>query len=254
MNSEISQRFYDEINALGGDFYNEAIRKKHPNGIKRLAHLVPEIAPDQAALAQLLAEFAVEHRNNDLTSGESLQAYQDYVNARGNKTKIKLLAKTAGLLIEQIEPQPGGDRKSNGGQPPLDNTRTYAARNAPNDPISWEACEYFLLTGNRMYSHEGEKRLAPIPEPIQNLMEQCFRGEVKRPKHTPLDLRNAAIVFAVRVTLEADIKATSGNPNACQIVGALIPMPDKTAMSDKTVRELWQMRSERPHRGTRLNR
>jgi hypothetical protein len=85
-------------------------------------------------------------------------------------------------------------------------------------------------------------------------MEQCFRGEVKRPKHTPLDLRNAAIVFAVRVTLEADIKATSGNPNACQIVGALIPTPDKTVMSDKTVRELWQMRSERPHRGTRLNR
>jgi len=219
MNSELSQRFLDEINALGGDFYNEAIRKKHPNGIKRLAHLVPEIAPDQAALAQLLAEFAVEHRKDEFTSGESLQAYQDYVNARGNKTKIKLLAK-----------------------------------NAPNDPISWEACEYFLLTGNRMYSHEGEKRLAPIPEPIQNLMEQCFRGEVKRPKHTPLDLRNAAIVFAVRVTLEADIKATSGNPNACQIVGALIPMPDKTAMSDKTVRELWQMRSERPHRGTRLNR
>ncbi len=219
MNSEMSQRFLDEINALGGDFYNEAIRKKHPNGIKRLAHLVPEIAPDQAALAQLLAEFAVEHRKDEFTSGESLKAYQDYVNARGNKTKIKLLAK-----------------------------------NAPNDPISWEACEYFLLTGNRMYSHEGEKRLAPIPEPIQNLMEQCFRGEVKRPKHTPLDLRNAAIVFAVRVTLEADIKATSGNPNACQIVGALIPMPDKTVMSDKTVRELWQMRSERPHRGTRLNR
>ena len=219
MNSELSQRFLDEINALGGDFYNEAIRKKHPNGIKRLAHLVPEIAPDQAALAQLLAEFAVEHRKDDFASGESLQAYQDYVNARGNKTKIKLLAK-----------------------------------NAPNDPISWEACEYFLLTGNRMYSHEGEKRLAPIPEPIQNLMERCFRGEVKRPKHTPLDLRNAAIVFAVRVTLEADIKATSGNPNACQIVSALIPMPNKTVMSDKTVRELWQMRSERPHRGTRLNR
>jgi len=219
MNSELSQRFLDEINALGGDFYNEAIRKKHPNGIKRLAHLVPEIAPDQAALAQLLAEFAVEHRKDDFASGESLQAYQDYVNARGNKTKIKLLTK-----------------------------------NAPNDPISWEACEYFLLTGNRMYSHEGEKRLAPIPEPIQNLMERCFRGEVKRPKHTPLDLRNAAIVFAVRVTLEADIKATSGNPNACQIVSALIPMPNKTVMSDKTVRELWQMRSERPHRGTRLNR
>lgn len=219
MNSELSQRILDEINSLGGDFYNEAIRKKHPNGIKRLAHLVPEIAPDQAALAQLLAEFAVEHRKDEFTSGESLQAYQDYVNARGNKTKIKLLAK-----------------------------------NAPNDPISWEACEYFLLTGNRMYSHKGEKRLAPIPEPIQNLMEQCFRGEVKRPKHTPLDLRNAAIVFAVRITLEADIKATSGNPNACQIVGALIPMTNKTVMSDKTVRELWQMRSERPHRGTRLNR
>ena len=106
MNSEISQRFFDEINTLSGDsdFYNEAIRKKHPNGIKRLAHLVPEIAPDQAALAQLLAEFAVEHRKDEFTSGESLQAYQDYVNARGNKTKIKLLAK-----------------------------------NAPNDPISWEA-------------------------------------------------------------------------------------------------------------------
>jgi hypothetical protein len=219
MNSEMSQRFLDEINALGGDFYNEAIRKKHPNGIKRLAHLVPEIAPDQAALAQLLAEFAVEHRKDEFTSRESLQAYQDYVKAKGNKTKIKLLVKKA-----------------------------------PDDPISWEACQYFLLTGNRMYSHEGKKRLTPIPEPIQNLMEQCFCGEVERPKHTPLDLRNAAIVFAVRVTLEADIKATSGNPNACQIVGALIPMPDKTVMSDKTVRELWQMRSERPHRGTRLNR
>ena len=252
MNSEMSQRFYDEINALGGDFYNEAIRKKHPNGIKRLAHLVPEIAPDQAALAQLLAKFAVEHRKDDLTSGESLQAYQYYVNARGNKTKIKLLAKAAGLLIKQIKPQPGGDRKSNGGHPPLDNTRTYAARNAPNDPISWEACEYFLLPENRSYIDKTkkpkEKRLAPIPEPIQNLMEQCFRGEVERPKHTPLDLRNAAIVFAVRVTLEADIKATSGTPNACQIVGDLIGKPDKT------VRELWQKRSERPHRGTRLNR
>jgi hypothetical protein len=221
MNSEISQRFFDEINTLSGDsdFYNEAIRKKHPNGIKRLAHLVPEIAPDQAALAQLLAEYAVENRNDDLTSGESLQAYQDYVKARDNKTKIKLLAK-----------------------------------NAPYDPISWEACEQFLLTGNRMYSHEGEKRLTPIPEPIQNLMEQCFRGEVKRPKHTPLDLRNAAIVFAVRVTLEADIKATSGNPNACQIVGDLIGVRLDRRVSDKTVRDLWQMRSERPHRGTRLNR
>jgi hypothetical protein len=250
MNSEMSPRFYDEINALSvdSDFYNEAIRKKHPNGIKRLAHLVPEIAPDQVALAQLLAEFAVEHRKDDFNSKESLQAYQDYVNARGNKTKIKLLAIAAGLLIKQNEPQSGGDRKSNGGHPPLDNTRTYAVRNAPNDPISWEACEYFLLPENRIYSHEGEKRLAPIPEPIQNLMEQCFRGEVKRPKHTPLDLRNAAIVFAVRVTLEADIKATSGNPNACQIVGDLI------GKSDKTVRELWQKRSERPHRGTRLNR
>lgn len=215
MNSEISQRILDEINSLSADhhFYNEAERKKHPNGIKRLVHLVPEIAPDQAALAQLLAEFAVEHRKDDFTSGESLQAHQDYVNARGNKTKIKLLAK-----------------------------------NAPYDPISWEACEYFLPTGNRMYSHEGEKRLAPIPEPIQNLMEQCFRGEVERPKHTPLDLRNAAIIFAVRVTLEADIKATSGKPNACKIVGDLIGVPENT------VRDLWQMRSERPHRGPRINR
>jgi hypothetical protein len=211
----------DEIKALGGysNLYNKAIRNKHPNGIKRLRHLVPEIAPDQAALAQLLAEFAVEHRKDDFNSKESLQAYQDYVNARDNKVLIKRLAK-----------------------------------NAPDDPISWEACEYFLLTGNRMYSHEGEKRLAPIPEPIQNLMEQCFRGEVKRPKHTPLDLRNAAIVFAVRVTLEADIKATSGNPNACQIVGDLIGVRLDRRVSDKTVRDLWQMRSERPHRGTRLNR
>jgi hypothetical protein len=217
MNSEISQRFWDEIKTLSGDsdFYNEAIRKKHPNGIKRLAHLVPEIAPDQAALAQLLAEFALEHRKDDLTSKESLQAYQDYVNAKDNKTLIKLLA-----------------------------------RRALYDPISWEACEQFLFPENRSYIDKTkkpkEKRLAPIPEPIQNLMEQCFRGKVTRPKHTPLDLRNAAIVFAVRVTLEADIKATSGNPNACQIVGDLIGKPDKT------VRELWQTRSERPHRGTRL--
>ena len=34
-----------------------------------------------------------------------------------------------GELLEAIEPQSGGDRKSNGGHPPLD-TRTSAARSA----------------------------------------------------------------------------------------------------------------------------
>jgi hypothetical protein len=219
MNSEISKRFYDEIAALGGHrkFYNEDIRKKHPNGINRLAHLVPEVAPDQVALARLLAKFAVEMRKDDFTSGESLQAYQDYVNAKDNKTLIKLLA-----------------------------------RRALYDPISWEACEQFLFPENRSYIDKTrkpkEKRLDPIPEPIQNLMEQCFRGEVKRPKHTPLDLRKAAIVFAVRVTLEADIKATSGNPCACEIVGDLV------GEQKGNVAGFWKDRGERQKRKPKENR
>lgn len=216
MNSEISQRFLDEIGALGGyrDFYNKGIRNEYPNGIKRFVHLVPEIAPDQAALARLLAQFAVEHRKEDLSGDESLEAYRRFEFAKGNQAKIKLLA-----------------------------------RQAANDSISWEACEYFLLPENRVYIHEGEKRLAPIPEHIQNLMQQCFRGEVKRSNHTPLDLRDAAIVFAVRLTLEADISATAGNPNACQVVADLIP-----GLGVSRVRALWQERSERPLRGTKLNR
>lgn len=215
----MSEVIHEAIMALGGyhDFYSSAARSKNPNGLHRLAHLVPEVAPDQAALARKLAELAVGNRGEDYHDPISLAAYRDFEKAKGNDARIERLA-----------------------------------RRAPDDGIAWQACALFLEPERRQYLHQTrcknrplEKRIAPIPEPIQNLMEQHFRGEIDRPDHSDLELRNAAIIFAVRFALEAKISATSGNPNACQIVGELLDIPDKT------IRDVWQQRSERPRRGPR---
>lgn len=42
-------------------------RQENPNGLSRLAHLVPELAPDQMTLARLLAEAAILSRQFDFT-------------------------------------------------------------------------------------------------------------------------------------------------------------------------------------------
>ncbi|MBU8921817.1 MAG: hypothetical protein KOO63_08355 [Bacteroidales bacterium] len=85
----------------------------------------------------------------------------------------------AGEVLETIEPQSGGDRKSNGGQPPLDNTRTAAAREAGMSPhqqktamkiarIPKEEFEelvesYEPPTITRLAVREAEKREQPAP-------------------------------------------------------------------------------------------
>lgn len=66
--TEVHARLYSEylqVRRWGVDpadavFENEALdREEHNRGLHRLQHLVPELAPDQIALARLLAETAV---------------------------------------------------------------------------------------------------------------------------------------------------------------------------------------------------
>ncbi len=192
MDEVISKRIIEEMDKLDGwqDFYSEANRRKHKTGGHRLKHLVPELGPDQPALARLLAAFAIQHRGDDFSDKGSVDAWKDFRAALGKDHKIQKLV----------------DR-------------------APHDAISWQACEYFLDPAYRTHIRRIDgapiKYVAPIPEPIVELRDQCFRGEVERPKYSSLELRNGAIVFAVRLALEAgDITATSSvnKPNACQIV------------------------------------
>ena len=69
-------RISEEIASLSGhqDFYSEANRRKHKTGGHRLKHLVPELAPDQPALASLLAEFAIQNRGDDFSDNGSINA------------------------------------------------------------------------------------------------------------------------------------------------------------------------------------
>jgi hypothetical protein len=137
MNEATTKRITEEIVALGYQgFYSEGKRRKDPDGAHRLAHLVPELAPDQAALARLLAEYAIQHRGDDFNGDGCLQAEREFYTALGNDRKIQ-------KLVER----------------------------APNDGISWLACEHFLHRANRVYMHKKdgdidqyEKRVAPIPE------------------------------------------------------------------------------------------
>lgn len=169
----------------------QAKRAANPDGLHRLASLVPEYAPDQESLARALAEFAYESREHDLEPGAA---------------SIKVREK-----FDMTKP-------------------ARLAQQAQQCPIAWAACELWIDPQNRSrFEHDtkgkARKVLYPIPEPIQELMAQCFTGKVQcLHGYNDNTERDDVIRFMVWSALEANIKATSrtGKPNACEIVGSII--------------------------------
>lgn len=166
-------------------------RAAHPNGLHRLAALVPECAPDQVSLARVLATIAYENRKRDFEPGAA---------------SIKVDEK-----FRLIEP-------------------ATLAREARRCKVAWAACELWINPQSRSRterdaSGKKQKVLDPIPDPIQKLMEQCFTGE-EQYLHGYDDntARYDAIRFMIWCALEADINATSRTekPSACGIVASLI--------------------------------
>lgn len=195
----------------------EQARRNNPNGLHRLIHLVPELAPDQPSLARLLAEAALHHRADSWGD--------DYWLARRafQKNSPAALAKAAATSIGTS-----------------DDKGVKQKRRA----IAWRACELYLDPQNRLrieHTKGGpEKVLSPVPEPIEELMERHFCGLVVRPELTDDDGMKDAVRFAVWCALEAGVTATSRSPNtatACAIVAETLNS------SYKEVVRLWESRA-----------
>jgi hypothetical protein len=225
--SNVHQRITQEIETLGGyrTFYNAAARTKNPNGLHRLAHLVPEVAPDQESLARMLAEYALYNRRSDLNDEIPLAVHMRFQRAKDQPLS---------LLVRE-------------------------ARSSSKDAwIAWQACELFLEDAAReklIESESGlrEKVIEPIPMPIMDLMKDHFCGRIQRatPQKTGLNpakraLRDDAIRFAIWLTLEADITATSRDPaqaTACNIVADIL------GVGSPGIAEIWKGRKIKGDKG-----
>jgi len=195
-----TERIKDELLRLKRSEDEQTKRAANPNGLNRLAALVPECAPDQVSLARALATIAYESRKRDFEPGA---------------TSIKVDEK-----FRETEP-------------------ATLAREARQCKVAWAACELWMNPQSRSRierTADGQARkvIKPIPDPILKLMEECFTGEEQcRHGYDDNTARYDAIRFMVWCALEADINATSRaamasakseteKPTACGIVASLI--------------------------------
>lgn len=122
-----------------------------------------------------------------------------------------------------------------------------ARSESKNAWIAWKACTLFVEKERGAYiTEEFEKRIAPIPEPINELMKDCFEEKIEIPKKTKSgpdsfnnELRNDAIRFAIWMSLEADIKTTSRDKN--KVTAASI-VAEQTGYTTAQVLEIWKTR------------
>lgn len=218
-------KLWDYVADLYGRDETQQLRRQHPDGLHRLAHLVPDLAPDQPTLARELAAIAISTRASDLEDDIPLRAYLRYQDAKGKPAAITLLAREARSR----------DRRA---------------------WLAWQACTLFLSlearAGFEWRDGQWHKAVHPIPAPIQTLTEDYFRGDIERPTtrktSTPTEnkeLRDDVIRFAVWMALEADISATArpGRISACSIVADLVP-----GLDYHQVARIWQGRQVKPKR------
>lgn len=224
--SDMHPRLRAEILTLNRQSSGErdAERKANPKGSHRLAHLVPEVAPDQESLARMLAEYALYNRRSDLSDEIPLAVHMRFQRAKNEPIS---------LLVRE------------------------ARSESKSAWVAWQACELFLEDAARerlVESESGlwEKDIVPIPMPIMDLMKDHFCGRIQRatpqktgPNPAKRALRDDAIRFAVWLALEADITATSRDPkqaSACKIVADIL------GTETPEVAEIWKRRKIKANR------
>lgn len=219
------EAIWNECIALWRAGDTQALRRQEPNGLHRLRHLVPDMAPDQIELARELAGLALDHRSTDLADSVPLKVYARYQEARRSPAALSMLVREARSGVKKAW-------------------------------LAWQACAMFITpearSGFVWKDGQWHKVVEPIPEQIQALMEDHFSGRIERPAPrktgTPpekTDMRDDVIRFAVWMALEADIKATAraGKPCACSIVAEMLP-----GISAGTVADIWKRREVAPNK------
>jgi hypothetical protein len=192
----------------------EQARQDAPNGRKRLAHLVPELAPTQRELARLLAAAAWRDCQR-----------RDAAAAPDDATWKAFRERTPETLAEQAE---------------RGATRPQKAR-------AWRACQLWLDPENRARfvgdPPNRRKVVDPIPAAIEALVRRHFCGQVQRPDYTADDVSQAHARFVLRCALEADLSAT-GTAGAHEIVAEI------TGKTPRAVQHIWEGRAEHTKRQT----
>lgn len=203
-------------------------RRNKPNGLHRLKHRVPALAPDQPALARLLVEAVLHHRRGDFIQ------------------RIARPSDDAHVLFDRALTDPGSI-------PSL----VRAARHS--DVHAWDACAMFQPEANRTRivrtDGRASKELQPIPHEIDVLLRELLSGGISRPTPLPLDAGTlpgasreecGALTFAMWAATESELNATARvGVSACTIV------EDVTGVPHHDIKKLWQRRVERPERGRR---
>jgi|GEM_PF-4467485 len=198
-------------------------RAAHPKGLHRLAHLVPDFAPDQVALAKLLAETAIIQKR---------QGADPFIKGAITR-RARRLFRTA--LHNDLELRRIADM-------------------APTDADAWQACELFMDPQARMAVDVEDGQLVKVvkdmPAPVQRLRDSVFTGVITRPRCKSLDARDDAIRFAVWMTLEADIEPTSkvDAPSACATVADVLRSHGIADIGEGTVAGAWKVRENKPDR------
>lgn len=217
------QSVWDELNKQcgGWDWYSDATRARYRNGFHRLAHLVPHAFPDQITLARTLAESAISNRRSEVWDDVPFIVHKRF---------------------ERAEQETNGVQK--------------LVRDARRDWIAWEACRIYLESASELVRLENgtwEKRVRPIPDPVQKLMQDYFLDKV--PKSIPnkrgrrkadSDSYHGAIILGVWMACESALSPTSRKgESGCQIVS------DLHGLSVPTVNGIWSKRDSKPSRAPR---
>ena len=181
------QSVCDELNKQcgGWDWYSDASRARHPNGFHRLADLVPGMFPDQMKLARTLAECAIANRRSEAWDEVPFIVRKRFERALQDDYGVQQLVRDA----------------------------------RRHDWVAWEACRlYREKAAERVKTQDGtwEKRVRPIPEPVQQLSLDYFFDKVPKPKPNKPGRRAAdsdsyygAIILSVWMSCSTSIRAMS---------------------------------------------
>jgi hypothetical protein len=208
----------DELDKRCGPvWYSDSIRSNNPKGLHRLKDLVPGAFPSQEFLARTLAEYAVSNRRSEAWDDIPHRAKERYHQAQDQKNGIQRLVKEA-----------------------------------KTDWIAWEACRLYLEGKSELVMLDDGtwgKRKRPIPEPVMELMQTHFEGQIPRPTPSkPGRSREenvsyyGAIQLAVWMACESALNPTArnGKPSGSAIVAAILGLPVPT------VNGIWSKRKSKP--------
>jgi len=213
------QRVWDELNKQceGWDWYSDATRAKNPSGFHRLAELVPGMFPDQITLARTLAESAIANRRSEAWDEVPFIVRKRFERAQQDVDGVQQLVQDA----------------------------------RRHDWVAWEACRlYREETTELVKTQDGtwDKRLRPIPEPVQQLAEDCIFDNLPRPGSKKPGRRSAdsvsyhgAIILCVWMACESELSPTARTgASGCRIVSDLLGLPVNT------VNDIWSKRDSKP--------